>query len=58
MKLPLEGVWGTQPSLSGGLGALAPKGSVLEHNRKDLIKRSPQTPIYPDQQYHRGIKEW
>nr|WP_290221458.1 hypothetical protein [Trichocoleus desertorum] len=24
-KLPLEGVWGTQPSLSGGLGASAPK---------------------------------
>ncbi|WP_255524951.1 hypothetical protein [Trichocoleus sp. FACHB-591] len=26
----LEEVWGTQPSLSGGLGANAPNGSVLK----------------------------
>jgi hypothetical protein len=27
-QLRLEGVWGTQPSLSGGLGASAPKALV------------------------------
>jgi hypothetical protein len=35
----LEGVWGTQPSLSGGLGASAPKGSVLEVKKRHPIKK-------------------
>jgi hypothetical protein len=43
VKPLLEGIWEMQPSLSGGLGAGAPKGSVLPY-KVELNSPTPPEP--------------